>query len=43
MMSVVEAAPPPPRPPPPGKDKKIKLRGKTGGFSVDLESMDFGE
>ncbi len=46
-MSAVEAAPPPPRPPrpmaPPTIVKKKAENNFKSGFSMDLESIDFGE
>lgn len=47
-MSAVEAAAPPPRPPLPTfpamtKEKKKSFEGKKTGFSMDLESVDFGK
>ena len=47
MMSAVEAAPPPPRPPrptaPPSMGKSKAKNNFKSGFSLDLESIDFGE
>ena len=43
MMSAVETAPPPPRPPRPSAPPSVDKDKYKKKFSLDLESIDFGE